>query len=172
MENERLTKRGITEEALCNRQDCDNDCYKCDLPDKQQEKLAAYEDTEHSPDDLKIMIRSYSSMKEELSSYRASGLSPEQAQEIAKAQAEGRSIMLPSLEESDYTGLKVKYRVYKAKDNAPVEGCFVLRPDKDLAAVAALTAYAKATANKQLAIDILQWVSNICLTQGGGLDEP
>lgn len=57
-----------------------------------------------------------------------------------------------------YDGLKVKYRVYKARNNEPVEGCFVLRPDKDPAAVEALRAYADATGNTHLASDILAWV--------------
>jgi len=94
-----------------------------------------------------------------LAAYEDSGLSPEEVQELAKAKAEGRLVMLPPPEESDYEGLKVKYRVYKAKDNTPVENCFVLRPEKDLAAVAAFTAYAHATDNKQLAEDILNWIT-------------
>lgn len=53
------------------------------------------------------------------------------------------------------SGLKQKYRVYKADDNAPVEDCFVLRPEKDPAARIAMEAYAKATENKVLAKDIL-----------------
>lgn len=52
-------------------------------------------------------------------------------------------------------GLRQKYRVYKAKDNTPVEDCFVLRPEKDPAARIALEAYAKATDNKALSEDIL-----------------
>lgn|GEM_PF-6899270 len=49
--------------------------------------------------------------------------------------------------------------MFKAKDNFPVENCFVLCPDRDPAAVAALTAYAKATDNKQLREDILNWIT-------------
>ena len=86
-------------------------------------------------------------------------ISQETIEEIIKAKADGRLVVLPPPEESDYEGLKVKYRVYKAKDNTPVENCFVLRPEKDLAAVAALTAYAHATDNKQLAEDILNWIT-------------
>lgn len=52
-------------------------------------------------------------------------------------------------------GLRQKYRVYKAKDNTPIEDCFVLRPEKDPAARIALEAYAKATDNKALSEDIL-----------------
>lgn len=58
----------------------------------------------------------------------------------------------------DYQGLKHKYNVYKAEDGSRVESCFVLRPDKDPAAVAALRAYAGATDNALLAADIWGWV--------------
>lgn len=58
----------------------------------------------------------------------------------------------------DYQGLKHKYNVYKAEDGSRVESCFVLRPDKDPAAVAALRAYAGATDNAQLATDITDWI--------------
>lgn len=78
--------------------------------------------------------------------------------EICDAEREGRVIITPELGESDYEGLKGKYFVYKAKNNEPVDNCFVLRPDKDHAAIAALTAYALTTENKQLAVDILNWV--------------
>lgn len=36
--------------------------------------------------------------------------------------------------------------------------CFILRPAKDPAAVAALRAYAAATDNAELAVDIINWV--------------
>lgn len=77
-------------------------------------------------------------------------------QKLAKAYKEGRVIVTgvpPTDDERD--GLQQKYRVYKAKDNMPVDGCFVLRPEKDPAARIALEAYAKATENKVLAEDIL-----------------
>jgi hypothetical protein len=68
-----------------------------------------------------------------------------------------RTQALPEPEpETDYNGLKLKYRVYKARNNEPVEGCFVLRPQKDPAARAALQAYAEATDNEQLAFDLKQ----------------
>ncbi len=57
-----------------------------------------------------------------------------------------------------YSGLKSKYLVFKADTGEKVENCFVLRPDKDLAAVAALRAYAEATDNETLADDIFNWV--------------
>ena len=94
-----------------------------------------------------------------LAAYEDSGLSPEEAHEFAKAKADGRLVVLPEPKNSDYPGLKVKYRVYKAKDNTPVENCFVLRPNKDPAAISALTAYAKTTDNNCLAEDILNWIT-------------
>lgn len=57
-------------------------------------------------------------------------------------------------------GLKVKYDVTKVSDGSTVNNCFVLRPDRDPAAVEALRAYALATPNKQLAADIYTWVGN------------
>lgn len=57
-----------------------------------------------------------------------------------------------------YEGLKQKYIVLKAGTGERVENCFVLRPDKDSAAVAALRAYARFTENKTLANDIINWV--------------
>lgn len=86
-------------------------------------------------------------------------ISPARLTEILEAERKGRLVVLPIPEESDYEGLKVKYRVYKARNNELVEDCFVLRPDKDPAAVAALTAYAKMTDNKQLSEDIFNWIT-------------
>lgn len=57
-----------------------------------------------------------------------------------------------------YAGLKRKYVVMKADTGKCIENCFVLRPDKDKAAVVALRAYAEATDNKTLASDIINWV--------------
>ena len=57
-----------------------------------------------------------------------------------------------------YEGLKQKYVVRKADTGECVKNCFVLRPDKDVAAVAALRAYAGATDNKMLAADIINWI--------------
>lgn len=57
-----------------------------------------------------------------------------------------------------YTGLKRKFLVFKSDTGEMIENCFVLRPDKDQAAVAALRAYAGATDNKTLANDIIDWV--------------
>lgn len=57
-----------------------------------------------------------------------------------------------------YKGLKAKYLVFKADTGERVDNCFILRPDKDPAAVAALRAYAAATDNGVLAEDIYNWV--------------
>ena len=55
-------------------------------------------------------------------------------------------------------GLYGKYTVYKNKDGSLVTDCFILRPAKNPAAVAALRAYAAATDNAELAADIINWV--------------
>ena len=55
-------------------------------------------------------------------------------------------------------GLYGKYTVYKNKDGSLVTDCFILRPAKDPAAVAALRAYAATTDNAELAADIINWV--------------
>lgn len=55
-------------------------------------------------------------------------------------------------------GLYGKYTVRKNSDGSLVTDCFVLRPGKDPAAVAALRAYAAATDNAELAVDIINWV--------------
>ena len=67
--------------------------------------------------------------------------------------------------EPEHAGLYGKYAVYKNKDGSLVTDCFVLRPAKDPAAVAALRAYAAATDNAELAADIINWV-------GAGPNEP
>ena len=74
--------------------------------------------------------------------------------------------MAPSLitltppNEPERAGLYGKYSVYKNKDGSQVTDCFVLRPDKDPAAVVALTAYATATDNAELAADIRGWIGS------------
>jgi hypothetical protein len=57
-----------------------------------------------------------------------------------------------------YKGLKAKYLVFKADTGESVDNCFILRPDKDPAAVEAIRAYASATDNETLAEDIYNWV--------------
>lgn len=58
----------------------------------------------------------------------------------------------------NYAVLKGKYLVFKADTGERVSNCFVLRPDKDAAAVEALRAYACSTDNKTLSDDIYSWV--------------
>lgn len=88
---DRYTKRGENGKALCNCDTCNGDCYKCELTDKQMERLAAYED---------------------------SGLSPEQVQEIAKAQTDGRLAVLPAKWRSDYYFGKKVIITHKAAEKA------------------------------------------------------
>lgn len=57
-----------------------------------------------------------------------------------------------------YKGLKRKFLVFKSDTGEMVENCFVLCPDKDHAAVEALRAYAEATNNDTLSVDIINWV--------------
>lgn len=58
-------------------------------------------------------------------------------------------------------GLYSKYIVTKA-DGTPLDGdCFVLRPDRDSAAFAALERYAEKTRNRELANDIIGWLNSI-----------
>lgn len=57
-----------------------------------------------------------------------------------------------------YEGLKSKYLVFNAASGKKVENCFVLTPEKDIAAVEALRAYANSTDNKTLSNDIYNWV--------------
>ncbi|MED0673858.1 hypothetical protein P4S95_27315 [Aneurinibacillus aneurinilyticus] len=58
-------------------------------------------------------------------------------------------------------GLHVKYVVTKVDTGETVNNCFVLRPDKDPAALAALKAYAYMTTNSALAEDIFGWIVSI-----------
>lgn len=66
-------------------------------------------------------------------------------------------IELAPQEETD--GLKRKYVVLKSDTGEVIENCFVLRPDKDPAAIAALKAYAGATDNLALAEGIRAWMN-------------
>lgn len=59
---------------------------------------------------------------------------------------------------SEPKGLYNKYLVIKVVDDTVIDNCFILRPDKDPAAVTALQAYAAATGNKVLANDLYAWV--------------
>lgn len=55
-------------------------------------------------------------------------------------------------------GLYGKYTVINNDTGEEVTDCFVLRPKKDMAARAALKAYARATEDIPLAEDILHWI--------------
>ena len=92
---------------------------------------------------------------------QALGVEPSHLRELAEADKAGRVIITDTLTtDADGIGLRQKYRVYKAKDNTPVDGCFVLRPAKDPAARIAMEAYAKATENKILAEDMLKAIGD------------
>ncbi len=56
-------------------------------------------------------------------------------------------------------GLHKKYEV--RRDGKPVDGCFVLRPETDDAALMALVAYATHTPNRALAADLWDWTHRI-----------
>ena len=96
-----------------------------------------------------------------LASVVAEGLAIQDAvRTVEHGGAEGQEAM-PTLtppNEPERASLYGKYTVYKNKDWSLVTNCFVLRPDKDPAAVAALRAYATATDNAELAADIINWV--------------
>ena len=85
-------------------------------------------------------------------------------EEAADAIEEGKGYILAPQEE--YDGLKRKYVVLKSDTGECVENCFVLRPDKDKASIAALLAYADATDNQVLAKDIRAWISTIQAEEG------
>ena len=81
-------------------------------------------------------------------------------EEQAKAYFWARKALQPTLTPPNEprAGLYGKYIVYKNKDGSLVTDCFILRPAKDPAAVAALRAYAATTDNVELASDIINWV--------------
>lgn len=113
------------------------------------DRLAAYENTGLMPGEvaeLQALLQGCESKK---------SAEWERLQELAEADKAGRVIVTGAPSDDKRDGLRQKYRVYKAKDNTPVEDCFVLRPEKDPAARIALEAYAKATDNKALSEDIL-----------------
>ena len=121
----------------------------CQYSARFVDRLAAYENTGLMPGEvaeLQALLQGCESKK-----------SAEwvRLQELAEADKDGRVIVTGEPSDDKRDGLRQKYRVYKAKDNTPVEDCFVLRPEKDPAARIALEAYAKATDNKALSEDIL-----------------
>ena len=150
---ERLTFDGnFCEIAQCRELPCQNG-DSCS-PRKVWERLKEYEDTGLKPDEIECIMRMVTGETVAEASEFA-GLPVARLKELAEADKDGRVIVTdaPSADERD--GLRQKYRVYKAKDNTPVDGCFALRPEKDPAARIALEAYAKATDNKALSEEIL-----------------
>lgn len=67
----------------------------------------------------------------------------------------------------DDNGLKVKYNVTKADTGEIVKDCFVLQPQKDRAARAALLTYSYATDNREMARDIARWLADITKREKG-----
>lgn len=57
-------------------------------------------------------------------------------------------------------GLYAKYEIRKKDTGELVEGCFVLRPDRDIAALRALETYAETTENRELAFQINLWLDH------------
>lgn len=57
------------------------------------------------------------------------------------------------------TGLYDKYEV--RKDGEPIGDCFVLEPENDPAAAAALRTYAQATDDPELREDLREWLDGI-----------
>lgn len=154
----RLTKRLSNGEAML---DCDNcelqQSYECGeilCRDRLRNRVAAYEDTALEPEEVATVKLAL--MGKSIAAVEAFNGTPiSRIIELAEADKTGRVIITDILAtDADGSGLRQKYRVYKAKDNAPVSECFVLRPEKDSAACIAMEAYAKATENKTLSEDI------------------
>lgn len=68
---------------------------------------------------------------------------------------------LPDLPREAEPGLYHKYRVYDNESGASIDGCFVLRPDKDFAARDALRTYAATTSNRILSKDIINFLESL-----------
>lgn len=66
-------------------------------------------------------------------------------------------------------GLHERYSV--AKDGEAVEECFVLEPGDDPAAREALIAYAEETDNDDLAQDLREWVTEVCMRRDAQTDQ-
>lgn len=146
---ERLTFDGnFCEIAQCREMPCQNG-GSCS-PRKVWERLKEYEDTRLTPPEVRSLWKEWNTMMSVLN--RIGGY--DRLRKLAEADKVGRVIVTGAPSDDKRDGLRQKYRVYKAKDNTPVEDCFVLRPEKDPAARIALEAYAKATDNKALSEDI------------------
>ena len=115
-------------------------------------RLAAYEDSGFTPAEIKSLYAEWDVMMSVLNSI---GGGYTRLRELAEADRDGRVIITDTTDtDIAHDGLKLKYRVYKAENNAPVANCFVLRPMKDRAARIAMEAYARETENKELSEDI------------------
>jgi hypothetical protein len=62
---------------------------------------------------------------------------------------------------SGYKGIYEKYEIKRKETGEICDGCFVLRPVTDIAARVGLAAYAEATHNPRLAIDIRKWLRDL-----------
>jgi hypothetical protein len=101
----------------------------------------------------------------------AERITPERLKALVEADTDKRCLVLPPTENSECEGLYGKYRVFKARNNEPVEDCFVLRPDKDAAARYALLTYATYCGNPQLAGDLNRWIDEIYRALPGESDK-
>lgn len=65
------------------------------------------------------------------------------------------------VQEEPKKGLYNKFTVINNETGEEVKDCFVLRPEIDYAARQALETYALCTPNKELMVDIYNWLNNI-----------
>ena len=132
--------------AECNRDKFAASAYEDVM--RALKKLRQYENTGLTPSDVHSLWGEWDAMMSVLNSI---GGGYTRLRELAEAARDGRVIITDTTDtDIAHDGLKLKYRVYKAENNAPVENCFVLRPMKDRAARIAMEAYAKATENNEL----------------------
>ncbi|MCL2563118.1 MAG: hypothetical protein FWE08_03685 [Oscillospiraceae bacterium] len=97
---ERLTERipygaceGVAVQIDCPTYDCMNGCLDNSAC---VEKLAAYEDTGLTPEEIKeVGCHIYGPIHKEIAAYRRSGLAPERVAELAAAERDGRLVVLP-----------------------------------------------------------------------------
>jgi len=62
---------------------------------------------------------------------------------------------------SGHLGIYDKYQVTRKETGEECDGCFILRPVTDKAALPALAAYAESTHNPRLAKDIRNWLKEL-----------
>jgi hypothetical protein len=129
-------------------------------------RLAQYEDI-GSPEEFAELARAKVEWESSEYGIEALGSEAKNIIELLIAKAEGRLVVLPDTKLSAYEGLKRKYIVFKVSDHSLVEDCFVLRPEKDPAAVKALKVYAKACDNSALSRDIKEWLAALRQIGGG-----